>query len=235
MFVILRYLFIFPRIFRSQHKSTIIPAYRETKVNIVIGDDGLSIAYVACGVRKGSTSGVFNPRLSRTENFKCQCLKVALARYEAPCSITVVLKLVNIARYYGAQWVFRVAHSCGFPLRWRYCVIIGGLADVISGSRSRRPCHDNGRISKNHYHQSANEPADLHVVNEWEEKYHDLHEIWVNGTITRQWSRGRGELQQVTARCKDIVGKESLRHKYFAEYFFGANSYLYGMHWRPLE
>jgi hypothetical protein len=51
--VILRCLFIFTRILRSQRQSTITPTYRKTKVNVVIGDDGSSIACVALGVRKG--------------------------------------------------------------------------------------------------------------------------------------------------------------------------------------
>jgi hypothetical protein len=51
--VSVRCLFIFTRILRNQRKSTITPKYRKTKVNIVFGDDGSSIAYVALVVRKG--------------------------------------------------------------------------------------------------------------------------------------------------------------------------------------
>ena len=100
-------------------------------------------------------------------------------------------------------------------------------ADTIFGSRSSRPCLDDGWINEDHYYQSADEPADSHVANEWKEKYQDLDEIRVNGAMKRQWMRGREEIQQVTARCKDIIGKESLRREDFVEHFFGANSPLF--------
>jgi hypothetical protein len=102
-----------------------------------------------------------------------------------------------------------------------------GDADAITVARSSRPCLDDGWMDEDHYHQSADEPADVHVANEWKEKYHDLDEIRVNGALKKQWTRGTEETQQVTAQCKNIIGKESLRREDFVEHFYGANSPLF--------
>ena len=57
---------MFTCILRSQHKSTIVPTYRETKINIVMGDDGLMMAYVDCGVRKGLGFGIGRTAVTST-------------------------------------------------------------------------------------------------------------------------------------------------------------------------
>jgi hypothetical protein len=54
-------------------------------------------------------------------------------------------------------------------------------ADLISGSRSNRPYFNDSWIDKDHYHQFADEPAELHIASKRKETYHNLDEV--NGTV----------------------------------------------------
>ena len=65
----------------------------------------------------------------------------------------------------------------------------------LSLSRSSRPYHDKG----------------------WSNVYKDLDDIWMNGEIKSQWMRGKEEVKQMLLRCKDALGKESLRQEAFVE------------------
>jgi len=72
---------------------------------------------------------------------------------------------------------FVLPSAAAFRLNSDSALTLTDNADTIFGLGSSRPCLDNRWIDKDHYYQSADEPADSHVANEWKEKYHDLDKI----------------------------------------------------------
>ena len=120
--------------------------------------------------------------------------------------------------------------AAAFPSNSDFEPSLADDANTISASRSSRPCLDDGWLDEDNCYQSVDEPADSHVANEWKEKYHDLDKIRVNGAMKRQWMRGREEIQQLTTRCEDIIGKRRVYGKNTSLNTSLGKTHLYLMH-----
>lgn len=102
--------------------------------------------------------------------------------------------------------------------------------DVDSPLRSKenRVYYDNDSWMDSDHYSGQDAPADPPCNDrEWKEVSTRMDEIKVNGSIQRHWKHGKMEIQQIVARCKDVIGRDSLRRQDFVVYYFGDKSAVF--------